>query len=82
MHVLNIHSVNDVRLDNYARPATGPRDVVLKTKAVGICGSDLSYIKLGGIPAPGTITPLGHEAAGEVMEVGAEVEGIEPGTPS
>lgn len=81
MRVLNIHGVDDVRLDNYTRPAAGPRDVVLKTKAVGICGSDLSYIKLGGIPAPGTLTPLGHEAAGVVMEVGAEVEGIRPGDP-
>lgn len=78
-HVLNIHDVNDVRLDDYVRPAAGPRDVVLRTKAVGICGSDLSYIKMGGIPSPGTLTPLGHEAAGEVMEVGAEVEGIKPG---
>jgi len=82
MKLLNIHGVGDVRLDPYERPAAGPKDVVVKVKAVGICGSDLSYIKVGGMSrnADGT-TALGHEAAGEVMEVGAEVTGITVGQP-
>jgi threonine dehydrogenase-like Zn-dependent dehydrogenase len=81
MRVLNIHGVGDVRLDPYERPAAGPKDVVVRMKAVGICGSDLSYIKIGGIPNPRNITPLGHEGAGEVMEVGSEVAGIAVGDP-
>ena len=82
MKLLNIHGVNDVRLDEYARPQAGPKDVVVKMKATGICGSDLSYIKFGGMPAePGGTTALGHEGAGEVMEVGAEVTGIHVGQP-
>ena len=48
-------------------------------KACGICGSDLTYIKIGGIPTPGTLTALGHEGAGEVMEVGSGVSGIAVG---
>ncbi|MEO7247414.1 MAG: zinc-binding dehydrogenase [Novosphingobium sp.] len=80
MKLLNIHGVGDVRLDEYARPQAGPKDVVIKMKATGICGSDLSYIKFGGMPAePGGTTALGHEGAGEVMEVGSEVEGISVG---
>lgn len=79
MNLLKIHGVNDVRLDPYERPGTGPKDVVVKMKACGICGSDLSYIKIGGIPTPGTITALGHEGAGEILEVGPEVEGISVG---
>jgi (R,R)-butanediol dehydrogenase / meso-butanediol dehydrogenase / diacetyl reductase len=80
MRLLNIHGVGDVRLDEYRRPPAGPRDVVLRMKACGICGSDLSYIKVGGMPAePGGTTALGHEGAGEVVEVGTEVEGIEVG---
>ena len=79
MHLLNIHGVGDVRLDPYDRPEAGPKDVVVRMKAVGICGSDLSYIKIGGIPNPRNITPLGHEGAGDVIEVGAEVEGIAVG---
>ena len=79
MKLLNIHGVGDVRLDDYQRPHAGPRDVVVRMKAVGICGSDLSYIKMGGIPNPLETTALGHEGAGEVLEVGAEVSGIAAG---
>ncbi|MCJ2177413.1 zinc-dependent alcohol dehydrogenase [Novosphingobium album (ex Hu et al. 2023)] len=80
MELLTIHGPGDVRLDNYERPGAGDGDVVVKMKSVGICGSDLSYIKIGGIP-PGNVTPLGHEGAGEVMEVGAGVSGIAVGDP-
>ncbi len=82
MKVLNIHEVDDVRLDDYELPEAGPKDVVVKMKAVGICGSDLSYIKWGGIMRkPGGVTPIGHEGAGEVLRVGSEVEGISVGQP-
>ncbi|MDP3675327.1 MAG: alcohol dehydrogenase catalytic domain-containing protein [Novosphingobium sp.] len=80
-HLLTIHDVGDVRLDDYTRPRPGPHDVVVKMKACGICGSDLSYIKHGGIPTPGTLTALGHEGAGEIMFVGDAVEGISVGQP-
>ena len=80
MRVLNIHDVNDVRLDPYTPPAPGNRDVLIQVKACGICGSDLSYIKWGGIMRkPGGVTPIGHEAAGEVIAVGSEVAGISVG---
>ena len=80
MRLLKIHGAGDVRLDAYERPTAGPKDVVVKMKNCGICGSDLSYIKIGGIP-PGNITALGHEGAGEVMEVGADVKDISVGQP-
>lgn len=81
-HLLNIHAVNDVRLDAYQRPEPGPKDVVVRMKACGICGSDLSYIKVGGMSqnAAGT-TALGHEGAGEVIFVGSEVADIALGQP-
>lgn len=80
MRVLNIHGVNDVRLDPIEPPRPGQKDVVIKVKACGVCGSDLSYIKLGGIHRkPGGVTPIGHEAAGEVIVVGSAVEGVSVG---
>lgn len=79
MRLLKIHGVGDARLDDYQRPDASENDVVVKMKNCGICGSDLSYIKIGGIPTPGTITALGHEGSGEIMEVGNAVEGISVG---
>ena len=79
-HLLNIHAAGDVRLDDYRRPEPGPKDVVVKMKACGICGSDLSYIKIGGMPRePGGLTALGHEGAGELMFVGSDVAGLSVG---
>ena len=77
---VNIHDVNDVRLDPVPAPEPGARDVVIKMRCCGICGSDLSYIKLGGIRRkPGGVTPIGHEAAGDVVFVGDEVQGVSLG---
>jgi (R,R)-butanediol dehydrogenase/meso-butanediol dehydrogenase/diacetyl reductase len=78
--VLNIHGVNDVRLDPADPPHPGNSDVVVKVKACGVCGSDLTYIKIGGIHRkPGGVTPIGHEAAGEVITVGTNVKGVSVG---
>jgi (R,R)-butanediol dehydrogenase / meso-butanediol dehydrogenase / diacetyl reductase len=80
MRVVNIHGVDDVRLDPVDAPVPGSNDVVVQVKACGICGSDLSYIKIGGIHRrPGGVTPIGHEAAGEVISVGADVRGVAVG---
>ncbi|AXK47066.1 zinc-dependent alcohol dehydrogenase [Brachybacterium saurashtrense] len=61
------------------RPRVGPRDVLLKMKACGICGSDALYSQVGGIPPRQGATPLGHEPAAEVVELGAEATGVEIG---
>jgi 2-desacetyl-2-hydroxyethyl bacteriochlorophyllide A dehydrogenase len=80
MRVLNIHGVDDVRLDPTDPPRPGSNDVVIKVKACGVCGSDLSYVKVGGIHRkPGGVTPIGHEAAGEVVVVGSAVKGVSVG---
>ena len=57
-------------------PPIGPRDVLVRVRACGICGSDTFYISIGGIPPRQGRTPLGHEPAGEVVAVGDEVVGI------
>ena len=61
------------------RPVAGPNDVLARMRACGICGSDAFYIAIGGIPPRQGHTPLGHEPAGEVVEVGANVSGIAVG---
>ena len=80
MKVLNIHGMGEVSLDPRDRPTAGANDVIVRVKACGICGSDLTYIKIGGINrAEGGVTPLGHEAAGEIISVGSAVAGVAPG---
>jgi threonine dehydrogenase-like Zn-dependent dehydrogenase len=59
------------------KPSVGPKDALVKMRACGICGSDAFYISIGGL-RPGQ-TPLGHEPAGEVVEIGSDVAGIAVG---
>ena len=77
---VRVHGPNDVRVDEVAPPSPGPRDAVVRIAACGICGSDLSYIRLGGMAGPGP-EPLclGHEMAGVVDWVGADVQRVRVG---
>ncbi len=57
----------------------GPRDVVVRMAAVGVCGSDLHVVR-GEWRRPAPMI-LGHEGAGIVGAVGSEVESVRPGDP-
>jgi threonine dehydrogenase-like Zn-dependent dehydrogenase len=80
MKQVRVHGPGDVRLDDIERTAPGPRDVVVRVRACGVCGSDLGYIRMGGLAGPGRAPmALGHEMAGVVDWVGAEVREIAVG---
>lgn len=64
--------VNDVRVETVPVPAIGPGDVLVRTRACGICGTDLKKIHSGSHSAPRI---FGHEMAGEIAAVGADVRG-------
>lgn len=55
----------------------GPRDVVVRIGASGVCHSDLSVVH-GYVPYPPPLV-LGHEGAGTVEEVGNEVSRVKVG---
>jgi len=60
-------------IEAIADPVPGPHDVILRVRNCGICGSDLHMTEAGTImPLPGG-SVMGHEFAGEVMEVGKAV---------
>ncbi|GGE19252.1 alcohol dehydrogenase [Gemmobacter megaterium] len=65
-------SIEEVDLD-----PPGPEEVLVRIGAAGLCHSDLSVIN-GNRPRP-TPMVLGHEAAGEVVEVGAAIRDLKPG---
>src|SRR5258705_2936608 len=61
-------------IEELADPKPGPGELVLRVKSCGICGSDLHAADLPpGLP-PGTV--MGHEFAGEVVEVGSDAKGL------
>ena len=77
MKQIRVHGPDDVRLDDIDPPDPGSRDVVLQVAACGICGSDVSWVHMGGLAGPtDTPMPLGHELAGVVEWVGADVDDI------
>lgn len=55
----------------------GPKDVVVRVEASGVCHSDLS-MQNGSVPFPPPAV-LGHEGAGIVEDVGAEVTRVKKG---
>lgn len=61
-------------------PAVGAHDALIKMKYCGVCGSDVHFYEHGEPEFP-DVYPfiLGHEGAGEVVEVGAKVTGLKPG---
>nr|WP_315846416.1 L-idonate 5-dehydrogenase [uncultured Achromobacter sp.] len=76
-----IHGAQDLRLDEQLPEPLAPTQVRVGVKAVGICGSDLHYYrhgKVGDFVIREPLTP-GHEASGQVLEVGAAVTAVRPG---
>lgn len=57
-------------------PTIGPKEVLIKIEACGICGTDLKKIHFGLVEPPRI---FGHEMAGRIVKIGEEVEGWEVG---
>ena len=75
-----LNQIGDTKLelrDDVTTTDVGPREIRIKVRATGVCHSDLSAMD-GTLPAlaPGII---GHEGAGEVVEVGPLVDQLAPG---
>jgi L-iditol 2-dehydrogenase len=65
----------DVRLEEMPRPRIGPGELLVKVIASGICGSDvMEWYRIKKAPRV-----LGHEIAGDIVEVGEGVTRYEVG---
>lgn len=61
---------NDIRIEEIPKPQIGPHELLVKIIASGICGSDvMEWYRIKKAPRV-----LGHEIAGEIAEVGENVE--------
>ncbi|NOZ19939.1 MAG: galactitol-1-phosphate 5-dehydrogenase [Planctomycetes bacterium] len=76
MKALVLHAPGQAKVDDVERPVPGPKDVLVGVRACGVCGSDLAREAGGAHHFP---IILGHEFAGEVAEVGEQVEKWKPG---
>jgi 2-desacetyl-2-hydroxyethyl bacteriochlorophyllide A dehydrogenase len=74
-----LYKANDIRLGETLNPSIGPNEVLLESKAAGICGTDL-HIYRGEFEARVSYPAIqGHEFGGVIAEIGADVVGFKPG---
>jgi threonine dehydrogenase-like Zn-dependent dehydrogenase len=73
-----LHAPGDVRVEERDDPTiVKPTDAIIRLSATCVCGSDLWPYR--GIEAVEGPSPMGHEYAGLVQEVGSQVTTIRPG---
>nr|DAD48042.1 TPA_asm: hypothetical protein HUJ06_017979 [Nelumbo nucifera] len=70
--------VNNLKIQPFIHPPLGPHDARVRMKAVGICGSDVHYLKTMSCVHFVVKEPMviGHECAGVIEEVGSEVKSL------
>jgi L-iditol 2-dehydrogenase len=75
-----LYGKEDLRLEQVADPIPAAGEVIIRVKAATTCGTDLKVWRRGGhakmLKPP---TPFGHEAAGEIVALGAGVENWQVG---
>lgn len=91
MRAAVLNRPGEVEVVERPTPAPGPHEVLVRVRAVGVCGSDTHYYDHGRIGRFVVEQPmvLGHESAGVIEGVGSEVDparvgqrvSIEPGVP-
>ena len=73
------HGIGDIRLEDVPEPKIqSSTDAIVKITTSAICGTDLHLIR-GTMPGMKQGTIIGHEAVGEVVEVGTGVRNFSPG---
>jgi len=75
MRVAMYYNNRDIRLEEMPRPRIGPDEILVKVHASGICGSDvMEWYRIKKAPLV-----LGHEIAGEIAEVGKDIDKYKAG---
>ena len=69
------YSNEDIRIEEVPKPTPGPKEILIKVKSCGICGSDVvEWYRLPRAPLV-----QGHEIGAEVVEIGKAVTKYKPG---
>ncbi|HTH89501.1 alcohol dehydrogenase catalytic domain-containing protein, partial [Mycobacterium sp.] len=74
MKVARFYAPGDVRLEDMDEPTPGADEVKIRVRNCSTCGTDVKIFNNG---HPNMTPPqvMGHEIAGEVVEVGSDVSG-------
>jgi L-iditol 2-dehydrogenase len=75
---LTFHAPGDLRLEQIDEPEAGPGEVKIRVRACSMCGTDLK-ISRSGHPNMSPPQVMGHEIAGEIVQLGEGVEGWSAG---
>jgi (R,R)-butanediol dehydrogenase/meso-butanediol dehydrogenase/diacetyl reductase len=75
MKMAVLRGIKDLRVEEVEEATPGANEAKIKVKYCGICGSDLHEYLHGPFPE----SPFGHEACGEIVEMGPEVKGFHVG---
>lgn len=74
MKALRYHAPGDVRIEDIPEPVCGPEEVKIRVRNCSTCGTDVKISRNGHVNIT-RVTVMGHEIAGEVVEVGAQALG-------
>src|SRR5712672_301419 len=78
MKALLLSKYRELQIADLPTPAAGAGEVLIRVGACGICGSDVhGYDGSSGRRIPPIV--MGHEAAGTIATVGADVNGLAEG---
>jgi len=70
-----IHGPNDIGIEDLPIPTIGPKEILVRMKACGVCGTDIEKMH-GPFAKP---PALGHEVTGDIAKIGDEVRGLRLG---
>ncbi len=74
------YGIEDIRIEEIDKPQISQDEILIKVKACAVCGTDLRIYKFGHFKIPeGDKRILGHEIAGEIVEVGTNVKNYHVG---
>lgn len=79
MKAIIIDKPRRIRVGEWKAPHIAPDEVLVETRATGVCAGDL-YIYQGKNPYATYPLVAGHEVSGVIVEVGTEVKGLASGT--